>query len=140
MFCIAPDMIWIFFSLIAQSCITNADHMDTPTYIVFDPYQIKSATDNVGTFNPTYNDIRYREEESPATPNPSPVDHADSGHHTFDPLPFSIEVGYHRAYSDAVWIFHWALIVSKKMMSQGHDGAKGADIFAGICPFSVTRC
>lgn len=39
--------------------------VDVETYIVFSPTQIKSATDNIGTFDPTNPDIRYsREGES----------------------------------------------------------------------------
>jgi hypothetical protein len=36
----------------------------TAHYIVFEPNQIKSATDNVGTYDPNNEDIRYQEMDS----------------------------------------------------------------------------
>ena len=43
----------------------------TETYIALDPKQVKSATDNIGTFDGTNPDIRYSIDDTPETPDVS---------------------------------------------------------------------
>lgn len=45
--------------------VLNDTEFGGVSYVVFEPEQIKSATDNVGTFDPENPDIRYSQRELP---------------------------------------------------------------------------